>query len=73
MFLFKRCERRKKVNNKWVEGTPNPDLLHGRLPPSQPVLVVPYYMCLCLVQCVMCEEIVLLCLGLQCAVDIFQL
>ena len=44
-FLLKKCERRKKINNKWVEGTPNPDLLEDFLPVNQFQLYHVKYAC----------------------------
>ena len=35
LFLLEKCERRKKINNKWVEGTPNPGLLEDFLSVNQ--------------------------------------
>ena len=35
MLLLKRCGGSKKVDNKWVEGTLNPDLLEDFLPVNQ--------------------------------------
>ena len=43
--LLKRCERRKRVNNKWVEGTSNPDLLEDCLPVNQFQLYHVNYVC----------------------------
>ena len=34
-FLLEKCERRKKINNNWVEGTPNPGLLEDFLSVNQ--------------------------------------
>ena len=33
--LLKKCERRKKLQNNWVEGTPNPGLLEDFLSVNQ--------------------------------------
>ena len=33
--LLEKCERRKKINNNWVEGTPNPGLLEDFLSVNQ--------------------------------------
>ena len=43
--LLKKCKRRKKINNKWVEGTPNPDLLDDFLPVNQFQLYHVKYAC----------------------------
>ena len=45
LFLLKKCERRNKINNKWVEGTPNPDLLEDFLPVNQFQLYHVKYAC----------------------------
>ena len=30
--FVEKMQKKKKINNKWVEGTPNPDLLEDFLP-----------------------------------------
>ena len=38
-------QKEKKINNKWVEGTPNPDLLEDFLPVNQFQLYHVKYAC----------------------------
>ena len=40
-----KMQKKKKINSKWVEGTPNPDLLEDFLPVNQFQLYHVKYAC----------------------------